>query len=213
LDKAETDFFSRIVELIGSPPKQVNLPESIERICGVDAAYSEHENRVVAAASLFENGKLIETVFYSGNFTFPYVSGLFFLHEGPFVVEAVKRLKVKPDLVCFDAHGAAHPKFKGLATICGMVLEMPSVGIAKRQLLKSDTIPHRDNVEKITFEGREIGFATSNPKRFWSSGNGVSMDQLEKIILSENRQVCLGSLKEAHGRAKDEMSSIEAKKS
>jgi deoxyinosine 3'endonuclease (endonuclease V) len=207
LDNAEVEFFREIVPLIGTAVRRITLPRSIRRICAVDAAYSTKGNRVLAAAVLFSKGELKETSLYSGSFTFPYVSGLFFLHEGPFVVRAVKQLKAKPDLVCFDAHGEAHPQFKGLATICGMVLGIPSVGIAKSPLVNGEVLPYRKGLARIRVGQRTVGFATAPPKRYWSPGYGVSIIQLEKIILSKKRQVCLGALQEAHKVSKREMAS------
>ena len=91
--------------------------------------------RVVATAVVFRDCLVNETSTYEEKFTFPYISGSFFLLEGPFVVAAVKKLENRPDLVCFDAHGLAHPRSKGLAAICGMVLGIPSIGIAKSALI------------------------------------------------------------------------------
>jgi len=104
------------------------VPKNFSRICAVDASY--RSDRVAAVATETVDGRVVAHGVYTGRFTFPYVPGLFYLHEGPFVTAAVNRLKVRPQLVCFDAHGAAHPRYAGLATICGIVLGIPSIGIA-----------------------------------------------------------------------------------
>src|SRR5712692_5157943 len=117
-DRAELHFFERLQPLFSLPPTTV--PKRVTRLCAADAAYSGRE--VVSAAALSVNGAVTKSRLYRGMFTFPYVGGLFYLHEGPFVVAAVERLQSKPQLVCFDAHGRAHPRSAGLATIAGMVL-------------------------------------------------------------------------------------------
>lgn len=195
VDKAEKEFFGRIQSLLTSDP--LPLTKHFEKICGVDAAYSVKENRVVASAVLFAEGVLSETSIYSGNFTFPYVSGLFFLHEGPFVVAAVEKLSKKPELVCFDGHGIAHPRSKGLATICGMVLRIPSIGIAKRAFV-GRTLRYMRGLEKLHYNGKDVGFvSTQNKKRFWSPGYSVSLSDLEEIIF-EHGETCVQAINQAH---------------
>ncbi len=132
-------------------------------------------------------------------FTFPYVGGLFYLHEGPFVVAAVERLQSKPQLVCFDAHGRAHPRSAGLATIAGMVLGVPSVGIAKSLLVGTIGEADGSGLRRIVYEGDVVGFATGEgkEKRFWSSGYSVSLEGLRRIIL-DTGEACLKCLAEAH---------------
>jgi deoxyribonuclease V len=205
IDEAERDFFERIQSLICPPPSViVNSGQTIRTVCGVDASYSTTDNKVVAAAVVFEDGQLEETSIYSGRFTYPYVSGLFFLHEGPFVVAAVKKLKKKiPQLVCFDAHGMAHPRMKGLATICGMVLQIPSIGIAKTTMV-GELAPHRSGLLSLEFEGEKVGYLTVEPKRYWSPGYSVSMETLEDII-SQKGDICLKALGEAHKLSKKEL--------
>jgi deoxyribonuclease V len=130
-DPAEVAFFAKLQEILSR--RSVRFPRELSRVCAVDAAYSG--DFIVAVASLFEDGVPAETSTYSGRCTFPYVSGAFYLREGPFAVEAVNGLESRPQLVCFDAHGAAHPRLAGMATVCGMVLGIPSVGMAKSLLV------------------------------------------------------------------------------
>src|SRR5207253_1795738 len=81
---------------------------------------------VVSTAVLSVNGAITDSYLYRARFTIPYVSGLFYMHEGPFVVAAIEGLGSRPQLLCFDAHGAAHPRSAGLATVAGMLLGIPS---------------------------------------------------------------------------------------
>lgn len=203
VDNAELEFFRQLQLLIGNPPPTTKRKELVRKVCGVDAAYSTEDNRVVATAALFSSSShLLEASCYDGTFTFPYVSGLFYLHEGPFAVAAVKKLKEIPDLVCFDAHGLAHPNSRGLATICGMVLGIPSIGVAKSSIVGREL--YRNGFGVIESDGK-IGYVTYKPKRYWSPGFSVRMTELEAIISTELRGVCLNTLRQAHTRSKEEM--------
>ena len=200
LDPAEATFFADLQRLLRK--NEVPFPKVISRICAVDAAY--RSNRVVASASVFDNGRLVEGCHYSGNCNFSYVPGLFYAREGPFVVEAVRRLKVRPDLVCFDAHGAAHPRSAGLATVCGMILGIPSIGIAK-SLLVGTTVIHESvdkSEELFVYNGRVVGLVViiDGVRRYWSPGYSVSLRMLRRLVRNHAR-VCLLSMMESHRTA------------
>jgi len=200
LDEAEAAFFASLQTLLRSRVKPV--PRRVLRICAVDASYSS--DRVTAVATEAVDGEIVERSVYSGHFNFPYAAGLLYLHEGPFVSAAVRRLKVRPQLVCFDAHGAAHPRSAGLATICGMVLGIPSIGIAKSMLVGS--VDAGDGaVRRITYNGRVVGFAAGNgSKRYWSPGYSVSVKCLE-TLMREQGPTCLKLMLESHRLAKEAM--------
>lgn len=186
-------FFAGLQTLLHA--KARSLPKKISRICAVDASY--RSNRVAAVATAAVDGLVVERSVYTGHFSFPYVAGLLHLHEGPFVTEAVKRLRVRPQLVCFDAHGAAHPRFMGLATISGMVLGIPSIGIAK-SILVGRVEPSDEAIHRITYNGSVVGFATGKGgAKYWSPGYSVTLDDLERLM-REQGSTCLRLMEESH---------------
>lgn len=170
-----------------------------QKICGVDAAYDD--DLVFAVASVFDikNSNVIEKAEYTGRATFPYVPGLFFLREGPFACEVVSKLHAKPDLVCFDGHGYAHPRRQGLATICGMLLDIPSIGISKSRLV-GEIQPYKMGLEKLNYGTEILGYITSKPTRYWSTGFSVKLTELEQII-EDYGNICLRAMKESHQHA------------
>ena len=200
VEEAELGFFAELQQLIHR--KRSSPPKRLRRICAVDARYSER--RAVSVASLFEDGEQLAVSVYRGSFTFPYISGLMYLHEGPFVVEAVRRLKIKPQLVCFDAHGLAHPRSTGLATTCGAVLGIPSIGIAK-SLLVGKTVTYKEGLGKVIYSDKVVGLMTSagGKERCWSQGYSVSFRELESIIRRYG-QICLKAMEESNRLSKSE---------
>jgi deoxyinosine 3'endonuclease (endonuclease V) len=201
LDGAEEGFFASLQTLLHARAK--SMPKKISRICAVDASY--RSNRVAAVATEAVDGRVVERSVYAGHFSFPYVAGLLYLHEGPFATEAVNKLKVRPELVCFDAHGAAHPRSAGLATICGMILGIPSIGIAK-SILVGKVEAGDEAIHRLTYNETVVGFATGKSKmRYWSPGCSVTLGDL-KMLMQEHGLLCLELMKESHRLAKQKVS-------
>lgn len=198
VDPAELVFFADLQALMA--PRRRALPKSNTGVCAIDAAYRGDD--VVAVASVFRHELLAEKSVCAGHCTFPYVSGLFYLREGPFAVEAVRRLRTRPWLLCFDAHGVAHPRSAGLATICGAVLGTPSIGMAK-SLLVGKVAPGEGSLERITYGGRTVGFVTrtGGVARYWSPGYSVSLGELKSII-RRHAPTCLKAMAESDRTAR-----------
>ena len=198
LDRAEVAFFAGLQTLMHAKARP--LPKKISRICAVDASY--RSDRVTAVATEAVDGLVAEQSLYTGHFSFPYAAGLLYLHEGPFVTKAVNRLKVRPQLVCFDAHGAAHPRFMGLATVCGMVLGIPSIGIAKSMLV-GEIEPSDEIFSRITYNGLVVGFVTRRgAEKYWSPGYSVTLDDLQ-MLMREQGSICLKLMEESHRLARE----------
>ena len=63
-----------------------------------------------------------------------YISGYLAFREAGPVLGLVKNLPKLPDLLLANGHGLAHPRLCGLATHLGVVLNIPTIGIASRML-------------------------------------------------------------------------------
>jgi len=200
---AEVDFFIDIQKILHRE-RETNLPKSLSRICAVDAAYDT--DCVVAVASVFDGGgRLLEKATYSGSCSLPYVSGLFYLREGPSVTEAVRRLSARPQLLCFDAHGAAHPRSAGLATVAGMILGIPSIGIAK-SLLLGEVARGEGGLDRIIHDKKTIGFVTGvqGVKRYWSAGYSVDLRRLKSLV-RRYEGICILAMSESDKTAKEQI--------
>jgi deoxyribonuclease V len=129
------DEAREIQETLRKRLKVIPLRETPKYIAAVDAAFSG--DRIVAVACLYSYPDItIEEERYAvKKASFPYIPGYLSFREGPAIVNALKNLKIKPDLILFDGQGIAHPRGLGIASHIGVLLDIPSIGCAKSRLV------------------------------------------------------------------------------
>ncbi|MGW1427953.1 endonuclease V [Streptomyces sp. NPDC001108] len=108
-------------------------PPGTGRVTGVDVAYDDEHDVVVAAAVVLDaaTAEVVAEATATGRVTFPYVPGLLAFREIPTVLAALEALPVDPGLVICDGYGRAHPRRFGLASHLGVVTGLPVIGVAK----------------------------------------------------------------------------------
>ncbi len=117
--------------------------KKINYIGGCDISMNLYSTHVFAGFIVLSYPEL-ELVDYSvieDTVTFPYIPGLLSFREIPSLLRAWEKLQIKPDLICVDGVGIAHPRRIGIATHLGLVLDMPTIGIAKSVLTGIYTEP------------------------------------------------------------------------
>lgn len=115
-----------------------NPAGKIHTIAGADVSYDKHSDRFFAGVVVFTFGKRFERIEEStavGKARFPYIPGLLSFREAPILLKAFKKLKNNPDVILFDGQGIAHPRYFGLASHMGLILDRPSIGCAKSRLV------------------------------------------------------------------------------
>lgn len=117
------------------------LKKTTGKICtiaGADVSYDKHSDRFFAGVVVFTFGKQLEKIEEStavGKAGFPYIPGLLSFREAPILLKAFKKLRNNPDVILFDGQGIAHPRYFGLASHMGLILDTPSIGCAKSRLV------------------------------------------------------------------------------
>jgi len=168
-----------------------DLPDPIKTIAGVDVAYEKEGDRVVAAISVLnaDTLEIIETAVATETVSFPYIPGLFSFRELPPVLSAFKKLYIKPDLLVCDGQGFAHPRRFGLACHLGIILDIPTIGCAKKRLHGEFEMPgdKRGDVSPLSDGEDIIGHALRTQDEikpvFVSIGHKVSLKTATDIVL------------------------------
>ncbi|MCX5600115.1 endonuclease V [Streptomyces phaeochromogenes] len=108
-------------------------PPGTGRVTGVDVAYDDERDVVVAAAVVLDASTLdvVAEATAVGQVPFPYVPGLLAFREIPAVLAALEALPCAPGLVVCDGYGLAHPRRFGLASHLGVLTGLPTIGVAK----------------------------------------------------------------------------------
>ncbi len=183
--------------------------DEIETVAGVDS--SVRKGRAKAAVVVLDFGTLevIDAAVAEGPVSFRYVPGLLTFREGPLIVEAVEKLIRKPDLIVFDGQGRAHPRRLGIASHMGVLLDIPSIGCAKKRLWGEYGEPglEKGSVSPLTHKGEAIGSVLRTRAGvkpvFVSVGHRIDLESSVKFVLSCCRKYRLPeTTREAHRLAK-----------
>jgi deoxyribonuclease V len=115
----------------------------VRHVCGIDVGFEQDGaiTRAAVAVLAFPALVLVEHAIARRKTSFPYVPGLLSFRETPAVLEALARLRIRPDLALCDGHGIAHPRRCGLASHIGLAADLPSIGVAKTRLIGAHRTP------------------------------------------------------------------------
>lgn len=175
----QDELRARVVLDEPGPPPGTGL------VTGVDVAYDDERDIVVAAAVVLDAATLavVEETTATGRVTFPYIPGLLAFREIPTVLSALESLESDPGLVVCDGYGRAHPRRFGLAGHLGVLTGLPVLGVAKNPFTFSYDPPgdrRGDSSPLVADDGEEVGRALRTQHGvkpvFVSVGHRISLD-------------------------------------
>lgn len=161
------------------------LPEAIHYVAGVDVAYSKEES--IGAVVVLDSSSLAlkESRVARLKTQFPYIPTLLSFREIPPAISAIRKLQVDPDVFLIDGHGIAHPYRLGFASHLGLVIDRPTIGVAK-SLLCGRVKPAHKKWSTITNGKEVIGTlisAKSGRKPVYVSvGHKVSLEKAVDVV-------------------------------
>lgn len=161
------------------------LPADIRYVAGVDAGFEAGGSITRAAVVVLEFPTLIpvEEALVRQPTRFPYVPGLLSFREVPAVLEALAQLQLEPDLILCDGQGLAHPRRCGIACHLGLLIDRPTIGVAKSRLVgthsevpaaKGSWVPLLDHGDRI---GAVLRSRAGVKPLYLSIGHRISLER------------------------------------
>lgn len=165
--------------------------EPVQYVAGVDVGFEAAGtiSRAAVAVLSFPSLQLQESAIARRPTTFPYVPGFLSFREIPAVLDALEKINNIPDLILCDGQGIAHPRRFGIACHLGLIVDIPTIGVAKSLLIgKHEEVPEqRGNWQPLINRGELIGAVlrtrTGTKPLYVSSGHRVSLPTAIEYVL------------------------------
>ncbi|MDZ8051010.1 MAG: deoxyribonuclease V [Aulosira sp. ZfuVER01] len=159
------------------------FPEPVQYVAGVDMGFEVDGtiSRAAVAVLSFPDLQVVETTLARRPTTFPYIPGFLSFREIPAVLDALEKVKIMPNLILCDGQGIAHPRRLGIASHLGLLIDLPTIGVAKSLLIgKYEEVPEtKGSWQPLIHKGETIGAVlrtrTGVKPLYISSGHRVSL--------------------------------------
>jgi deoxyribonuclease V len=182
----QRELASRVV-CEGSPAEH-----DVRFVAGSDVAFDNANARAAGAIVVLAYPSLdvVEEATVETQVPFPYVPGLLSFRETPVLLDAFARLRHTPDLLMVDGHGYAHPRRFGFACHLGLLLDLPTIGVAKSRLVgvPGHVGEPRGSRADLLDEGELIGSLLRTRERvkpvYVSIGHRISLAAAERWVLA-----------------------------
>ncbi len=162
------------------------IPEKIRFVAGVDVAYVGKISVGAATVLSYESLALIESQVAHVKTQFPYIPTLLSFREIAPTFTAIKQLKTQADVFLVDGQGIAHPYRLGFASHLGLMIDKPTIGVAKSILCGEVKDMTREGWAPLVDRGEIVGAAVTTKvgRRpvYVSIGHKVSLKRAIEIV-------------------------------
>ncbi len=165
--------------------------QPIKYVAGVDMGFEADGtiSRAAVAVLNFPELQLQEQSIVRRATSFPYIPGFLSFREIPAVLDALQKINTIPDIILCDGQGFAHPRRFGIACHLGVILDIPTIGVAKSWLIgKYEEVPQtKGSWQPLIHNNQTIGAVLrtrSNVKPVYvSSGHRISLPTAIEYVL------------------------------
>jgi len=175
----------RIQQIIAGKALITPLPP-VRRVAAVDVSYSRKTGLSHAAAVVYDlsTDRIVEKKTSTAATRIPYMPGFLAFRELEPMLKALFKLQAPYDVILVDGHGISHPRRAGIATHLGVILDKPTVGVAKKILVGTVT---RSGNTKIIIHGGEPIAVVHDKNGLWkplyvSPGNRADLKTAYNLI-------------------------------
>jgi deoxyribonuclease V len=184
----------RLQERLRDQVRVEPLPlEGLEQVAGIDASF--RRGNVIGAVVVLDSAawQPVDQAVVEQPIRFAYIPGLLSFRETPALLAALERLATLPDILMVDGHGLAHPRRFGIACHLGVLLDLPTIGVAKSILVgqagavgeaPGSTAELRDGDEVI---GMAVRTRPGSRPVYVSIGHRVDLASTVRLVLASSR--------------------------
>jgi len=165
--------------------REDKLPETLRYVTGVDVAYIADLSIGAAVVLDYNSLSIVESRKAKVKTRFPYIPTLLSFREIPPALAAIRRLKTQPDVFLIDGQGIAHPYRLGFASHLGLILDKPTIGVAKSLLCGEVGALNKEGWAPIIDKGEVVGAAVAREREkpiFISVGHKVSLKRAIETV-------------------------------
>jgi len=166
--------------------REDRVPEKIRFVAGVDVAYVGEISIGVATALDYDSLALIESQVAHVKTQFPYIPTLLSFREISPTLSAVEKLETQPDIVLVDGQGIAHPYRLGFASHLGLMIDKPTIGVAKSILCgKAENMNDKEwtpLIDRGEIVGAAVVTKAGQKPIYVSIGHKVSLERAAEIV-------------------------------
>jgi len=165
----------------------------VSTVAGLDACYRQDTAWGAAILTDAQGSRINSAVLGPIPCPFPYIPGFLTFREAPVISQALCRLECIPDCLILDGHGIFHPRYCGLASVLGLLFDVPSVGCAKSPLRATwvQPGPNRGDWTPVRMNGRLVGATVrtrDQVKPVWvSPGHRCDLESAVRLVLQLSR--------------------------
>lgn len=150
----------------------------VHRAAGVDVSFRENYAIGVAVVVDRDTFSVIDVSIAKTEVRFPYIPTLLGFRETYPAYKALKGLREEYDVLFVDGNGRLHPYRAGFACQLGLVIDKPTIGVAK-SLLIGEIDNWNNDVAPVIYQGETIGVALKTSPRakpiYVSVGHKISL--------------------------------------
>lgn len=191
--KFDLDELVRIQEKIAKNVVREGRLKKLESIAGCDLSFSSGDVAYAACALLnYKSLELIDKKIIKVKIKFPYIPTFLAFREVDPMLKVAKNIDASVFMI--GAHGIAHPRRAGLASHFGVLINKPTVGVAKGRLCGvAEEPPNKPGAYSLLKDGREVigaALRTQEDARpvYVSVGHKLSLKTAIKITRETTRK-------------------------
>lgn len=167
------------------------LSQTVNYVAGVDMGFKDDGtiSRAAVAVLSFPELQVIETQLAYRPTSFPYIPGFLSFREIPAILDALEKIQTTPDIILCDGQGIAHPRRLGIASHLGVIIDIPTIGVAKSLLIgKHEELPEsKGSWQPLIHKNETIGAVLRSRERvkpvYVSSGHKISLHTAIDYVL------------------------------